>query len=499
MRSVLGAFRGSRSWSCFLGFLTAIAALSFAAIHAVAQEKSPAGSPQEAGEHHAGPFVSPAAPAAATGTANREKSAATVVVYAVDEVLAKIREDGLDETAARGLLEMWMKGTMSTASSFVPPPAATQNVDPQRILWLKGRMVVQTVEAGHRQIRDMLEVIRKFGGAEIALEVRFVCLDEKEVKEMLPSGTTSAVESPASVAADAVSVQPAVFDRPLASYNGTQVSRAQCVVEREQPLRYRVMDEAEGRKLLTRCRGDARSSVLQTPRVVVFNGQTARVTDTSQTPLVVGVKEVAEMRQPQIRVVSEGTALQLRPLADRSGSIHLDFAATFSNIRKVETMTFGNPSSGEVTIQVPEVATLRLEGGVALKSGQWLLLAGSKVENLAVQGEPAPSVWTDWLLGGGKSPKARPAQSLVLMLRRKAPQHLSHAGPDGVPFGKGRQGDVNVERVSPVTGATRNWRMRHENQASHRHANFPPGGGDLPAGRLLARRTAGIRRQRAGG
>ncbi len=234
---------------------------------------------------------------------------------------------------------------------------------------------------------------------------------------MLPSGTTSAVESPASVAADAVSVQPAVFDRPLASYNGTQVSRAQCVVEREQPLRYRVMDEAEGRNLLTRCRCDARSSVLQTPRVVVFNGQTARVTDTSQTPLVVGVKEVAEMRQPQIRVVSEGTALQLRPLADRSGSIHLDFAATFSNIRKVETMTFGNPSSGEVTIQVPEVATLRLEGGVALKSGQWLLLAGSKVENLAVQGEPAPSVWTDWLLGGGKSPKARPAQSLVLMLR----------------------------------------------------------------------------------
>ena len=80
-------------------------------------------------------------------------------------------------------------------------------------------------------------------------------------------------------------------------------------------------------------------------------------------------------------------------------------------------MTFGDASSGEVTIQVPEVATLRLEGGVTLKSGQWLLLAGSKVENLAVQGEPAPSVWKDWLLGGSKSFKARPSQSLVLMLR----------------------------------------------------------------------------------
>ena len=417
MKSARGTFRGSPSSSCFLGFLTAIAALSFAAIHAVAKEKPPASSPQEAGEPHAAPAVSPAARAAVTGTANREKSAVTVVAYPVDDVLAKIREDGLDETAARGLLEMWMKGAMLTATSLVPPPAATQNVDPKRILWLKGRMVAQTIDAGHRQIKDTLEIIRKFGAAEIALEVRFVCLDEKEVKEILPSGTTSAVESPASIAADAVSVQPAVFDRPLASYDGTQVTRAQYVVEREQPLRYRIMDKAEGQKLLTRCQGDARSSVLQAPRVVVFNGQTARVTDTSQTPLVVGVKEVAEMRQPQIRVVSEGTALQLRPLADQSGAIHLDFAATFSNIRKVETMTFGNASSGELTIQVPEVATLRLEGGVALKSGQWLLLAGSKVESLAVQGEPAPSVWKDWLLGGGKSPQARPAQSLVLMLR----------------------------------------------------------------------------------
>ena len=416
MKSVHGAFRRSPPWSCFLGFLTAIAALPFAAIHAVAKEKSPASIAQEAAEGCAAPVVSPAVPAAITGTANREKPAATVVVYPVDEVLATIREDGLDETAARSLLETWVKGAMSTASSLIPPPATAQSVDPQRVLWLKGRMVVQTIEAGHRQIRDTLEVIRKFGAAEIALEVRFVCLDEKEVKEMLPGGTISAVESPENVAADSVSVQPAVFDRPLARYDGTQVTRAQYVVERDQPLRYRVMDNTEGQRLLARCQAGARSSVLQAPRVVVLNGQTARVTDRSQTPLVVGVKEVARMRQPQIRVVSEGTALQLRPVADRSGSIHLDFAATFSNIRRIETMTFGDATSGEVTIQVPELATLRLEGGVALKSGQWLRLAGSKVESLAVQGEPVPSVWKDWLLAAASLPKRVRLQSLVLML-----------------------------------------------------------------------------------
>ena len=375
-------------------------------------------SPQKADDHRAAPAVSPAAPAAVAGVAHRERPAATVVAYTVDEALAKLRDDGWDESAARDLLEMRMKFAMSPAPSpFVLPPVAEPPVDPQRILWRKGRMVVQTTDAGHRQVRETLEALRKFGTAEIALDVRFVSLDEKELKEMLPGGTTSPVDAPESFGADTTSVQPAAFDRPLASHEGTQFARAQYLVERDSPLRYRVMDKAEGEKWLARCQDDRLTNVLQAPRVHVFNGQTASVMDASQTPFVVGVKKVEQMHQPQIRVVSEGTTLQLRPVADRCGAIHLDFAATFSKIRKVETMTFGEAPSGEVKIQVPEVATLRLEGGIALKSGQWLLLAGSKAENPAGQGEPASSSWKDWLLGGGRSFKARPAQELVLMLR----------------------------------------------------------------------------------
>ncbi len=337
-----------------------------------------------------------------------------VVLYPVDEALAKIREDGWDEPAARNLLEMRVKVAISQASTAIASPlAAAPPLDPKRILWTNdGRMVVQTTDAGHRQVRDTLEALRKFGSSQIALDVRFVSLDEKELKEILPDGSASPLEAPQSVGADSTNLQSAAYNRPLASHDGTQIAWAKYLVERDSPLCYRVVDKAEGEKWLAHCQDARRTNLLQAPRVVAFNGQTASVMDMSQTPFVVGMKKVAPTYEPQIRVVSEGTTLQLRPVADKSGAIHLDFAATFTNIRKVETRTFG-----EVTIQVPEVATLRLEGGVALKSGQWLLLAGSKAEDAKGEGEPASPSWTDWLPGGGRSSKARPPQEVVVMLR----------------------------------------------------------------------------------
>src|SRR5262249_13158747 len=152
-------------------------------------------------------------------------------------------------------------------------------------------------------------------------------------------------------------------------------------------------------KWFDRFAGDKRSSVLCAPKVAVFNGQTANVMNTSQTPFVVGMKEVKGARAPQIRVVSEGTTLRMRPLADRTGTIHLDFAATFTKIRKVETVTEGGEEPNQVTLQVPEVATTRLEGGAALKSGQWLVLVGPQTENATGEAESA-SAW-ERLLGGG--------------------------------------------------------------------------------------------------
>ena len=129
------------------------------------------------------------------------------------------------------------------------------------------------------------------------------------------------------------------------------------------------------------------------------------------------VGDFATAQQPQIRVVSEGTTLQFRPVADRSGAVHLDFAATLSKIQEVETVCFNRTPTSGTTIQIPKMATVRMEGGAVLKPGQWLLLGGSNAEDQSVKAEPVPASWTDWLLGGGKRFKQCETQELVMMLR----------------------------------------------------------------------------------
>ena len=252
--------------------------------------------------------------------------------------------------------------------------------------WLKDSddLVVGATDAGHKRAADALDVLRKYGTSnQIAIETRFLTIGDKEFQEVLPESTMSPLNVDEAGLANSDAVQPASFDRPLGSHEGTHVARAQLLIEKDSPMRFRIVDKEQGEKLIDRCQADKRSNMIQAPKVTVFNGQTALVSDTSQSPFVVGVIPVvgpfATAYQPQIRVVSEGTMLQLRPVADRSGAVHLDFAATFSKIQEVETATFNRTPTDGTTIQIPKVATIRLEGGAALKPGQWLLLSGSDI------------------------------------------------------------------------------------------------------------------------
>jgi len=95
----------------------------------------------------------------------------------------------------------------------------------------------------------------------------------------------------------------------------------------------------------------------------------------------------------------------------------LDFAATFSKIQKVGTATFNRTPTDGTTIQIPKVATIRLESGAALKPGQWLLLSGSDITDQMTETKVAPVSWRDWLVGGWKQQEPHETQSLIMMLK----------------------------------------------------------------------------------
>ena len=79
---------------------------------------------------------------------------------------------------------------------------------------------------------------------------------------------------------------------------------------------FAILSDIEVFFLLQAAQGDDRTNVLQAPKVTLFNGQTAFVSDTSQRPFVISVIPVvgdfAAAHQPVIVVLTEGTSLTVQ-------------------------------------------------------------------------------------------------------------------------------------------------------------------------------------------
>ncbi|MCL4190360.1 MAG: general secretion pathway protein GspD, partial [Thermoguttaceae bacterium] len=87
------------------------------------------------------------------------------------------------------------------------------------------------------------------------------------------------------------------------------------------------------------------SNLLQAPKVTLFNGQQAFVSDQSQSPFVVSVIPVvgdfAAAQQPVIVVLSEGTFLTVQAVvSDDRRFVRLTLLPFFSRIGDVDTFTF---------------------------------------------------------------------------------------------------------------------------------------------------------------
>jgi hypothetical protein len=272
-------------------------------------------------------------------------------------------------------------------------------------------MTVNATDAVHNQIVKALAMTRKFGISAIAIEVRVVSQDTKlfdDPKMGMPRDwTTVSVNVP----------DPTPLERPLADHPGTSMIPVKSVVQTDSPVRYRIIDKEQADKLLHGGFGDKRTNVLQNLGVTLFNGSACTLADVSKTPFVVGSKEDKDKTiQPQIRVVPEGTTLQLRPTEGHDGIIHIDFSAVFSKVEKVEIEN-GRPFIDPRNIQIPTLASTQMEGGADLKPGQCLMVRGYKKEIKDDRGDATAESWSDWLLGGTK-PASKPyTAEIVLMLR----------------------------------------------------------------------------------
>jgi general secretion pathway protein D len=175
---------------------------------------------------------------------------------------------------------------------------------------------------------------------------------------------------------------------------------------------FAILSDIEAFFIIEAAQGDRRTNMLQAPKVTLFNGQQAIVTDVVQMPFVIGVipvvGEFAAAQQPVIVVLNEGTLMSIQAVvSDDRRYVRLTVVPFFTDIGDVQTFTFeGTTSStsskssaiseeGEdniseeesesdevihsgVTVQLPEFSVITVATTVSVPDGGTVLLGGIK-------------------------------------------------------------------------------------------------------------------------
>jgi general secretion pathway protein D len=172
-------------------------------------------------------------------------------------------------------------------------------------------------------------------------------------------------------------------------------------------LGFAILSDLEAFFFISAAQGDRRSNVLQAPKVTLFNGQSAFVADTSQSPFVISVIPVvgdfAAALQPVIVVLSEGTFLTVQATVSPDRRfVRLTVVPFFSDITEVNTFTFNGTMEEDVdtsedgpdddrqennirrtvssgtTVQLPTFAFISVATTVSVPDGGSVLLGGIK-------------------------------------------------------------------------------------------------------------------------
>src|SRR5262249_793600 len=123
---------------------------------------------------------------------------------------------------------------------------------------------------------------------------------------------------------------------------------------------FAILSDIEVFFLVQAAQGDNRSNILQAPKVTMFNGQTAFVSDTTQRPFVTSVIPVvgdfAAAQMPVLGVLKEGTSMSVQAVisADRR-FVRLTLVPFFSQIGEVNEFTFTGTTTTDsgTTVQDP--------------------------------------------------------------------------------------------------------------------------------------------------
>ena len=281
-------------------------------------------------------------------------------------------------------------------------------------------LVISQTQDVHDQIADLLEQLRRLQDLQVTIEVRFITLRDDFSEQMgidfdfdIDDNVTQLPQDDSgnsvAIGLDATGIPTADLD---ISFNQGRFAASQPAfggfdAASAASIGFAILSDIEAFFVLQAAQGDQRSNVLQAPKVTLFNGQQASVSDTSQRPFVTSlipvVGDFAAAHQPVIVVLSEGTSLSVQAVVSSDRRfVRLTLVPFFSQIGEVEEFTFngttttdsgsnvvdpdGNPTAQDnvttttagTTVQLPTFAFTTVSTTVSVPDGGTVLLGGIK-------------------------------------------------------------------------------------------------------------------------
>ena len=219
-------------------------------------------------------------------------------------------------------------------------------------------LVISTTSEVHDQIADLLESLRRLQNLQITIEVRFITLSDTFAEQIgvdfqvqfddraqtLPtdSGGPSVVigwDGVNGVATPDLDITLNNQSFGLAPPFGAQT------VTNASTIGFAILSDIEAFFFLQAAQADNRNNVMQAPKVTLFDGQLASISDQTQVPFVTSITPVvgdfAVAQQPVIVVLNEGTQLNVQGIVSNDKRfVRLTLVPFFSQIGKVDTFTY---------------------------------------------------------------------------------------------------------------------------------------------------------------
>jgi bla regulator protein blaR1 len=226
------------------------------------------------------------------------------------------------------------------------------------------RLVVSAPESVHREVAELMQAWKTSGLQQISIGCRII----NSSREL---ATAAGIEWQSIESATLTQDEPSLPE----SRSGETVVQASARTEEHLPVFVVPLDDRQVESILNIAKNEPKTNVIHAPKVTLFNGQQATISDCTWRPFVVGMKQVSgKGLEPRVEVIDEGLKLTLRSVVQEDlRHVSLRGTVELSNIVNVSQMSSAT-ARGIESIQVPRVTRCRIQIASSLEDGRSLLV-----------------------------------------------------------------------------------------------------------------------------